>query len=238
MSLLEIKDIHAGYNDTTVLQGVTAEVDEGDIVCFIGPNGAGKSTMFRCIYNLLTLSEGDIRFKGKSIVGLSQAELLSLGIGYVFQRNAIFEKMSVRENLEMGAYIKGRNFDLEKRLEEVYDVFPLLRERSDDKAGTFSGGQRQMLEFGRGLMIKPDLLLLDEPTAGLAPKIIDQVFEQVEEINSMGVTIVMIEQNIKSGLKHADYVYVLEDGQTVFSGPASTILDEPEIRSAYLGDNT
>lgn len=238
MSLLELKDVHAGYNDTTVLQGVTAEVDEEDIVCFIGPNGAGKSTMFRCIYNLLRLSEGDIRFRGKSIVGLSQAELLSLGIGYVFQRNAVFEKMSVRENLEMGAYVEGREFDLKKRLEEVYDIFPLLSERSDDKAGTFSGGQRQMLEFGRGLMTEPDLLLLDEPTAGLAPKIIDQVFEQVEEINSMGVTIVMIEQNIKSGLKHADYAYVLENGQTVFNGPASTILDEPEIRSAYLGDST
>jgi ABC-type branched-subunit amino acid transport system ATPase component len=237
MTMLTIDDVHAGYGDTTVLQGASAEVQQGDIVCFIGPNGAGKSTLFRCVFNLLTPTSGDIRHKGESTLGLSQRELLDRGISYVLQRNAVFEKMTVRENLKMGAYTGGDDFDLDARIDEVCDLFPLLAERSAAKAGTLSGGQRQILEFGRGLMLDPELLLLDEPTAGLAPKIIDQVFEHVQRINDMGVTILMIEQNIKTGLQYADYAYVLENGRTRFDGPAESILDRPEIREAYLGES-
>jgi ABC-type branched-subunit amino acid transport system ATPase component len=237
VAILTIDDISAGYGDVSVLNGVSADVPEGDIVCFIGPNGAGKSTLFRCIYNMIEPSQGDIRFDGDSTIGLSQEELLDRGISYVLQRNAVFEKMTVEENLRMGAFAAPSGFDVQGRIEEMYDLFPLLAERSADRAGGLSGGQQQILEFGRGLMLEPELLLLDEPTAGLAPKIIDQVFEEVENINAMGVTILMIEQNIKTGLNYADYAYVLENGQNRFDGPADTVLENPEVRAAYLGES-
>lgn len=236
MTLLDIQDLHASYGTSPVLKGIDLDVEQGEIVCIIGPNGAGKSTLFRCIYDLLAPSQGDIRYRDTSILGKSQRELLELGIAYILQRNAVFEDMTIRENLEMGAFVADRDFDVDARVEEMYDIFPLLGERASSDAGTLSGGQRQMLEFARGLMLDPDLLLLDEPTAGLAPAIIDDVFEKVVEINERGVTILMIEQNIKTGLKYADRAYVLEDGQTRFSGPADSILDNPEIRNAYLGE--
>jgi ABC-type branched-subunit amino acid transport system ATPase component len=236
MPILSIDNVSAGYGDVPVLEGVDADVREGDIVCFIGPNGAGKSTLFRCIYNMIEPSEGDIRFNGDSTLGLTQRELLDSGISYVLQRNAVFEKMTVEENLKMGAFAASGEFDVPARIEEIYDLFPLLDERAGDRAGGLSGGQQQILEFGRGLMLEPELLLLDEPTAGLAPKIIDQVFEEVENINDMGVTILMIEQNIKTGLNYADYAYVLENGQNRFDGPADSILENSEVREAYLGE--
>ncbi len=235
MPILSVDNVSAGYGDVPVLEHVDADVREGDIVCFIGPNGAGKSTLFRCIYNMIEPSEGDIRFKGDSTLGLTQRELLDSGISYVLQRNAVFEKMTVEENLKMGAFAAPGEFDVAARIEEIYDMFPLLDERAADRAGGLSGGQQQILEFGRGLMLEPELLLLDEPTAGLAPKIIDQVFEEIENINGMGVTILMIEQNIKTGLKYADYAYVLENGKNRFDGPADSILENPEVREAYLG---
>ena len=236
MTLLTIQDLHASYGTSPVLKGIDLGVEPGEIVCIIGPNGAGKSTFFRCIYDLLDPSQGDIRYRDRSIVDKSQRELLELGIAYILQRNAVFEGMTIRENLEMGAFVADKDFDVDARIEEMYDIFPLLEERASSDAGTLSGGQRQMLEFARGLMLDPKLLLLDEPTAGLAPAIIDDVFEKVVEINERGVTILMIEQNIKTGLKYADRAYVLEDGQTRFSGPADGILDKPEIRDAYLGE--
>lgn len=236
MPILSIDNVSAGYGDVPVLEGVDADVREGDIVCFIGPNGAGKSTLFRCIYNMIEPSEGDIRFNGDSTLGLTQRELLDSGISYVLQRNAVFEKMTVEENLKMGAFAASGEFDVPARIEEIYDLFPLLDERAGDRAGGLSGGQQQILEFGRGLMLEPELLLLDEPTAGLAPKIIDQVFEEIENINEMGVTILMIEQNIKTGLNYADYAYVLENGQNRFDGPADSILENSEVREAYLGE--
>lgn len=236
MALLEIHGIHAGYGKGLVLTGVTMDIEEGDIVCVIGPNGAGKSTVFRCVYGLLRPTEGTIRHRGTDIVGASQRDLLDRGIAYVFQRDAVFKDMTVRENLEMGAYTAGSDFDVDARIDELYELFPVLAERSGKRAGTLSGGERQMLEFARGLILDPDLLLIDEPTAGLAPKIIDQVFEKVREINDRGVTILMIEQNVKTGLKYADYAYVLENGQTRFHGPAGSILERPEIREAYLGE--
>jgi ABC-type branched-subunit amino acid transport system ATPase component len=235
MALLEVEDLHAGYGDTLVLQGITLDVELGDVVCVIGPNGAGKSTLFRCIYGLLTPSRGDIRHREESVVGLSQRDLLDRGVAYVLQRDAVFPDMTVRENLEMGAFTAGDDVNVDARIDEMFDLFPILRERADRKAGTFSGGERQMLEFARGLMLDPELLLLDEPTAGLAPKIIDDVFAKVREINARGVTILMIEQNVKTGLKYADHAYVLENGQTRFDGPADSVLDDPEIRDAYLG---
>ncbi|MEF8818909.1 MAG: ABC transporter ATP-binding protein [Haloferacaceae archaeon] len=235
MAQFEIENVHAGYGDLSVLQGVDMTVDEGEIVCIIGPNGAGKSTLFRVIYGLLAPTSGAVRYRGESVLGLSQKELLRQGIAYILQRDAVFPDMTVRENLEMGAYVAPEVFDLDARVEEMYGLFPVLEEKGDKKAGTLSGGQRQMLEFARGLILDPELVLLDEPTAGLAPKIIDQVFAKVKEINDTGVTVLMIEQNVKTGLSYADRAYVLENGQTRFSGPADSILDEPAVRDAYLG---
>ena len=234
MSILEVSDIHAGYGQFLVLKGVDLEIDEGQIVCVIGPNGAGKSTLFKTIFGLLSPSQGSVRFRDEDITGLSQRELLNRGIAYVLQRNAVFPDMTVEDNLEMGAFTAGGDYDMDAKVEEMYDIFPMLEEKRKQKASTLSGGQQQMVEFARGLMLDPELLLLDEPTAGLAPKIIDDVFAKVRQINDLGVTILMIEQNIKTGLNYADHAYVLENGQTKFDGPADTILDRPEIRDAYL----
>jgi ABC-type branched-subunit amino acid transport system ATPase component len=234
MSILEVSDIHAGYGQFLVLKGVDLEIDEGQIVCVIGPNGAGKSTLFKTIFGLLNPSQGSVRFRDEDITGMSQRELLNRGIAYVLQRNAVFPDMTVEDNLEMGAFTAGGDYDMDAKVEEMYDIFPVLEEKRKQKASTLSGGQQQMVEFARGLMLDPELLLLDEPTAGLAPKIIDDVFAKVRQINDLGVTILMIEQNIKTGLNYADHAYVLENGQTKFDGPADTILDRPEIREAYL----
>lgn len=234
MAILEIENLEAGYGNFLVLTDVTMSVDEGQMVCVIGPNGAGKSTVFRCVYGLIRPSGGSIRFRGEDITGLTQHELLDRRMAYVLQRDSVFKDMTVRENLEMGAFTAPRDFDVESRIESMYDTFPILQERRGEKASTLSGGQRQMLEFARGLMLEPEMLLLDEPTAGLAPKVIDRVFEKIEEINARGVTILMIEQNIKTAVRYSDYAYVLENGETKFDGPADTILDRPEIREAYL----
>jgi ABC-type branched-subunit amino acid transport system ATPase component len=158
-------------------------------------------------------------------------------MSYILQRSALFTDMTVRENLEMGAFVAGEDYDIDAKIDEMSDIFPILEERASQKAGTLSGGQRQMVEFARGLMLDPEFMLIDEPTAGLAPKIIDQIFEKVQEINEFGVTVLMIEQNVKTGLKYADYAYVLDNGKTRFHGPAGTILDNPEIREAYLSEN-
>jgi ABC-type branched-subunit amino acid transport system ATPase component len=237
MAILEIDDVHAGYGEHLVLTGVDAAVEEGQITLVMGPNGAGKSTLFKTVYGLLTPTEGSITFRGEDIAGATQKELLDRGMSYVLQRSALFDDMTIRENLEMGAYVADSDYDVDAKIEEVYEMFPLLEERANQKASTLSGGQRQMVEFGRGLMLDPEFMLIDEPTAGLAPKIIDRVFERVQQINETGVTVFMIEQNIKTGLKYADYAYVLDNGQTRFHGPADTILDDPEIREAYLSEN-
>lgn len=234
MGILEVNDLEAGYENFLVLKGVDLEVKDSQIVCIIGPNGAGKSTLFRCIFGFLPPTQGDIRFKDESLVGLSQKELLNQGISYVLQRTAVFPDMTVVENLKMGAYSAESNYDTQTKINEMYELFPLLEKRKQQKAGTMSGGQQQMLELARGLMLEPELLLLDEPSAGLAPNIIDDVFQQIERINSIGVTILMIEQNVKTGLKYSDYGYVLENGQTKHHGPADTLLDQPEVREAYL----
>lgn len=235
-TILEIEGLEAGYKDFLVLKGVDVVLNEGEILCLIGPNGAGKSTVFRCIFGLLDPSRGTIEYQGEDIIGRDQRELLRSGLSYVLQRDAIFPDMTIAENLEMGAYIAEDEYNLDANIEDMYEMFPILEEKADVNAGVLSGGQRQMLEFARGLMLDPDLLLLDEPTAGLAPKIIDRIFEKILEINERGVTILLIEQNIKTALNYADYSYVLEDGQTRFDGPADEILDDPEIRSAYLGE--
>jgi ABC-type branched-subunit amino acid transport system ATPase component len=234
MTLLSVENVHAGYEGFLVLKGVSLTVDDGEIVCVIGPNGAGKSTLFKTIYGLLSPNQGAISYRGEDITGLSQKELLRSGVSYVLQRNAAFPDMSVRDNLKLGAYVADGDHDTETAIEDVFEIFPALREYADTPAGNLSGGQQQMVELGRGMMLDPDLLMLDEPTAGLAPKAIDMIFEKIEAINDRGVTVLMIEQNVKTGVEHSDHVFVLENGSTRFDGDAATILDRPEIREAYL----
>lgn len=235
MSLLRVNDLRAGYGDTIILDGINFEVESEEIVCLIGPNGAGKSTLFKCIYTFLEPSEGSIEYKGEDITGLPQKELLRNGVAYVLQSDGIFPDMTVRENVELGAYVAERSFDTDGKIEEMYDLFPILREKSSAKAKTLSGGQRQMLELARGLMLDPDLMLLDEPTAGLDPDIIGDVFQRIREINEQGVTILMIEQNIKTGLRYADRGLVLDRGQIVYRGKSNELLERDEIREAYIG---
>jgi ABC-type branched-subunit amino acid transport system ATPase component len=234
MALLTVDDVHAGYENFLVLKGASLTVEAGQIVCVIGPNGAGKSTLFKTIYGLLEPEQGTIRYDGRDISGADQSDLLTDGVSYVLQRNAAFPDMTVRDNLELGAYVADRDHDTTAAVEEVFEIFPALREYEDTPAGNLSGGQQQMVELGRGMMLDPDLLLLDEPTAGLAPKAIDMIFEKIEAINDRGVTVLMIEQNVKTGVQHSDHVFVLENGATHHDGDAATILDRPEIRDAYL----
>lgn len=234
--VLEIEGLKAGYKDYLVLKGVDIQVNEGEVVCLIGPNGAGKSTVLNCIFGLLQPSEGVIKYRNEDIIGVPQRRLLNKGLSYMLQRDAIFPDMTVLENLEMGAYIMGDDYDIESRIDDTFEMFPILKEKSHQNARVLSGGQRQMLEFARGLMLDPDFLLIDEPTAGLAPKIINQIFDKISQINDTGVTILLVEQNIRTALKYADHSFVLENGQTRFDGPADEILDRPEIRAAYLGE--
>ena len=233
-SLLSVRDVHAGYGDFLVLDGASIEVEEGQIVCVIGPNGAGKSTLFKSIYGLLSPTRGSIEFDGSDILGVSQRELLDEGMAYVLQRNSSFPDMTVRENLELGAFVAESDYPVDEKIEETFEIFPALKAKQDTRAGNLSGGQQQMVELGRGLMLDPSLLLLDEPTAGLAPKVIDTIFERIEAINDRGVTILMIEQNVKTGVEYADHVFVLENGKTSFDANADDVLDMPEIREAYL----
>ncbi|ERG97182.1 ABC transporter ATP-binding protein [Haloquadratum walsbyi] len=234
MTLLSVEDVHAGYDGFLVLRGASLTVDDEEIVCVIGPNGAGKSTLFKTVYGLLSPNRGTITYDGEDITSRSQKQLLKSGISYVLQRNAAFPDMTVRDNLELGAYVAGSTHDTDAAIEDVFDIFPALQEYADTPAGNLSGGQQQMVELGRGMMLDPDLLMLDEPTAGLAPKAIDMIFEKIEDINARGVTILMIEQNVKTGVKHSDHVFVLENGSTRFDGDAEKILERPEIREAYL----
>ncbi len=233
-TVLSVDGVESGYGDFLVLKGASLTVEEGQIVCIIGPNGAGKSTLFKTIFGLLNPTAGTIEFEGTDITGASQRELINKGLSYVLQRNASFPKMTVRENLELGAYVADKAYPVDEKVAEIFEIFPILEEKQSQKAGTLSGGQQQMVELGRGLMLDPSLLLLDEPTAGLAPKIIDTIFEKIQAINELGVTVLMVEQNVKTGVQYADHVYVFENGRTKFDDDASTVLDRPEIRDAYL----
>jgi branched-chain amino acid transport system ATP-binding protein len=233
--LLEVKDIHASYGKFEVLKGVTLHVDEGEIVSMIGPNGAGKSTVFRTIFGFLQPLQGEVVFKGESIENMPTHEVIKKGISYVFQRDSVFPNMTVMENLEMGAYIRTDKEGIKRDIEESCKMFPILKERKNEMAKNLSGGQRQMVEMARGLLLHPDLLLLDEPTLGLAPKIQKLIFKKIVEINESGVTIMIVEQNARLALEHSNRAYVLENGKTILNGSGTEILHDPKVVKAYLG---
>jgi branched-chain amino acid transport system ATP-binding protein len=233
VSLLEIDDLDAGYGDLQILDGVDMAVDDEEYVAIVGPNGAGKSTVMRTVFGIATHMGGTITFDGEKISTLAPERVIRKGIGYVPQDDNVFSSLSVRENLEMGAYILD---DVpEAALREVYDRFPILEEREGQKGGTLSGGQQQMLAMGRALMLDPDLILLDEPSAGLAPDLVEEMFEKVDQINDDGTAILMVEQNAKEALRRCDRGYVLVQGQNRYDGPGESLLDDEQVRQDFLG---
>jgi len=235
--LLEINNLMAGYlPEVNVLQGINIHVNQGELVCLIGPNGAGKSTVLRTVSGLLRPSQGDILFDGKKIAGLRPDLILHEGIAHIPQGHSSFPEMTVHENLLMGAYILRNKMERERRLGRVYEMFPFLKERKNEKAGNFSGGQQKILEVGRALMLEPRMILLDEPSLGLAPITAKQVFGTIKSLkDEMGMTVLMVEQNAKSGLAIADRAYVLELGRECMEGPANTLLSDPRVAELYLG---
>lgn len=234
MTILEVKEITAGYSAAIdILHAVSIEVKSGDIVSIIGPNGAGKSTLLKAIFGILKPKKGTISLKEDDITGLKPDKVARKGISYVPQVNNVFPSMTIQENLEMGAFI--RTDDFSRRIEEIYELFPVLGERRKQKAGQLSGGQRQMVAMGRALMLDPQLLLLDEPSAGLAPNLVEMIFEKIQEINATGVSIAIVEQNAREALKMADHGYVLAMGRNVLDDTGDALLASEEVGRLYLG---
>ena len=231
--LLEVNDIHVHYGKVAALRGVTLEVGEGEIVALIGANGAGKTTTLKTISGLRPLSAGRVVFQGQDISKMPAHKRVNLGIGQAPEGRGIFPGMTVQENLLMGAY--GRKGELGREMAEVYELFPRLAERKSQFGGTMSGGEQQMLTIGRALMTNPTVLLLDEPSMGLAPMLVAQIFEIIEEINKRGTTVLLVEQNAHQALQLAHRAYVLETGSVIKSAPANDLLHDPEVRAAYLG---
>ncbi|MFC0860811.1 ABC transporter ATP-binding protein [Sphaerimonospora cavernae] len=231
--LLEIRDIHVHYGKIEALKGISLDVDEGEIVTLIGANGAGKTTTLKTISGLRPLTSGSIAFDGKDISRLPGHKRVLVGIGQSPEGRGCFPGMTVMENLLMGAYTRSGDFS--KDLAEVFDLFPRLAERKTQAAGTMSGGEQQMVAIGRALMSKPKVLLLDEPSMGLAPKLVAQIFSIVKEINNRGTTVLLVEQNAQQALQIAHRAYVLETGKVVKAAPAADLLDDPQVREAYLG---
>jgi len=234
MALLELQDVHVKYGAVAALKGVTIDVEEGEIVTLLGANGAGKTTTLRTISGLLRPALGHVVFDGRRIDAMPAHQVLGIGIGHVPEGRRIFPRMSVLENLEMGAYQrKGGN---KQTMQRVFELFPVLAERKTQDGGTLSGGEQQMLAIGRALMSRPRVLLLDEPSMGLAPLIVAKIFEIIAEINADGTTVLLVEQNAAQALKLAGRGYVLETGSIVMSDDAQTLLSDDRVRAAYLGE--
>ncbi|HAE49563.1 MAG: ABC transporter ATP-binding protein [Tistrella sp.] len=233
MSLLEVEGVRGGYGEVDILNGVNMRVEEGEIVVIIGPNGAGKSTAMKSVFGLVKIRQGQVRFQGHDITNLRPDRIVHHGMCYVPQENNVFPTLTVQENLEMGAFI--RRDDYRPTMERIYDLFPVMREKRRQPAGSLSGGQRQMVAMGRALMLEPKLLLLDEPTAGLAPAIIDQMFQNIIKINELGVGILMVEQNAKQALAMSHRGYVLVQGRDRYTDTGAALLDNREVAEMFLG---
>jgi branched-chain amino acid transport system ATP-binding protein len=234
--LLEVRDVVAGYGrGPAILTGTSLTVRPGQVQCIIGPNGAGKSTLLKAISGLLPVRSGEIRFEGERIDGLRPDQILRKGICFVPQERALFPRMTVRENLRMGGYVIDDKKVLDARIEEVLQQFPILRERAQQRAGTMSGGQQQMLAMARTLIVKPKIVMLDEPSLGLAPKIVQQMFEIMHMLKDRGMTVILVEQNAIMGLSNSTWGAVLDLGKTLFEGPAPEVLADPRIKELYLG---
>lgn len=233
MSLLSVQQLDAGYGDLQILTDVDMEVGQSEYITIVGPNGAGKSTVMKSVFGLTTYMGGQIVFNDRDIAGEQPEDIISYGLSFVPQSNNVFEPLTVTENLKMGAYTLDQ-FP-EERLQAVYNRFPILETRSEQKAGTLSGGQQQMLAMGRALMLDPDLLLLDEPSAGLAPDLVDEMFDRIDEINDAGTAVLLVEQNAKEALRRCDRGYVLVQGQNRHEDSGEALLNDQQVREDFLG---
>ncbi len=234
MALLEVSDIHTHYGAIEALKGVSLEVEEGEVVTMIGSNGAGKSTTLRSISGLTPASSGTVRFQSEDITRLPAHEVVGLGMALCPEGRHCFARMSVRENLDLGAYLRS-GAEVSEDLERVYDLFPRLKERERQKAGTMSGGEQQMLAIGRALMARPKLLMLDEPSMGIAPVLVQRIYETINEINRQGISILLVEQNANYALDIATRGYVLETGRVALADDSAQLRDNPDVQRAYLG---
>ena len=235
MSLLEIKKIDTSYGDVQVIFDLSLKVEKGEVVSIIGGNGTGKSTLLRTISGLLKTTAGEISFEGRKIHNTAPEDIVTMGIVQVPEGRRLFPLMSVKDNLLVGAYNKRARLEVEKTLSEVYELLPRLAERENQLAMTLSGGEQQMVAIGRGLMARPHLLMLDEPSLGLAPILIKDIFETVRKIADLGMTVLMVEQDVRHSLSLSDRGYVLEHGRVVMEGKASDLIDDPHVQEAYLG---
>jgi len=233
MSFLSGVDMVGGYGGADILQGCSIEVNEGEIAVIVGPNGAGKSTAMKALLGMLDLKQGEIKFRGKDISGLTPQDRIAEGIAFVPQTNNVFTSMTVFENLEMGAFL--RDDDIAKTIEQIYELFPILAEKKDQLTGELSGGQRQQVAVGRALMSQPAVLMLDEPTAGVSPIVMDELFDRILEVRQTGVAILMVEQNARQALHIADRGYVLVIGENRHTDTGAALLADPEVRRSFLG---
>lgn len=235
MALLEVKDLHVSYGVIEAIKGITFEVNEGEIVTLIGANGAGKTTTMQSIMGLIHPKSGSVTYNGTSIAGMPTHQIMRLGMTQVPEGRRVFSELTVYENLLMGAYIERNREKVKKDIEEIYTYFPRLGERRNQIAGTLSGGEQQMLAMGRAMMSHPRLLMLDEPSMGLSPLLVDQVFDMIRQFHKNGTTILLVEQNAGKSLAISDRAYVLEIGQIVLSGTGRELMESEDVRKAYLG---
>jgi len=236
MAMLEVKDIEVFYGMIQAIKGISFEVNEGEIVSLIGANGAGKTTILHTITGLLTPKSGTITFEGTDISKIPAHKIVSLGMAHVPEGRRVFAQLSVLQNLKLGAYTRSDKKEIEETLEMVYKRFPRLKERSNQMAGTLSGGEQQMLAMGRALMSHPKIIVMDEPSMGLSPIFVNEIFDIIKEVSASGTTVLLVEQNAKKALSIADRAYVLETGYIVSEGPAKELLNDDSIKKAYLGE--
>ena len=234
--LLQVKGLKVAYGGIQAVKGVDFEVREGELVSLIGSNGAGKTTTMKAITGTLPINDGDIEYLGESIKGKGAWDLVKKGLVMVPEGRGVFARMTITENLQMGAYIRNDKAGIAADIEKMFTIFPRLRERKDQLAGTMSGGEQQMLAMGRALMSQPKVLLLDEPSMGLSPIMVDKIFEVVRDVYALGVTIVLVEQHASRALAIADRGYVMESGLITMTGPGQELLSDPRVRAAYLGE--
>jgi len=235
-TLLKVKGLKVAYGGIQAVKGVDFEVHEGELVSLIGSNGAGKTTTMKAITGSLPINDGDIEYMGKSIRGQGPWDLVKQGLAMVPEGRGIFTRMTILENLQMGAYIRNDKAEIQLDIEKVFGIFPRLKERKDQLAGTLSGGEQQMLAMGRALISRPKVLLLDEPSMGLAPIMVDKIFEVVRDVSAQGVTVLLVEQNASRALAIADRGYVIDSGLITMTGDGKTMLKDPKVRAAYLGE--
>ena len=236
MALLEVSDLKVYYGVIQAIKGISFEVNQGEVVALIGANGAGKTTTLHTVSGLLPAKEGKIIFDGKDISKVPAHKIVSMGMAHVPEGRRIFQELSVLENLKLGAYTRKNKAEIAESIEMVYDKFPRLKERKNQVAGTLSGGEQQMLAMGRALMSKPRIILMDEPSMGLSPLLVSEIFEIIKEIRNSGTTVLLVEQNAKKALSIADRAYVLETGNITLSGDASKLINDESVKKAYLGE--